>query len=165
MRIISHGGRNWMEIESLLAASSAAEDFKAAVRAYWDHEDAAAVQVIRHSPRVKVQRLLSQLLSAQPGLAIQSVVIDATSGCSDYRGTIRVETPRESKVFNFAWDCQWRAREEGWTDYFGFPDQIRAAREFGWRCFAVWEEAAPGVPAELLPALMSDAGAASGQIA
>ena len=39
----------------------------------------------------------------------------------------------------FHWDCKWRAQQEGWVDYFGFPDQIRAAREFGWRCFERWE--------------------------
>ena len=139
-----------MDIENLLAASSATERFKVAVRAYLDHEDAPAIQVVRHSPRVKVQRLLSQLLSAEPELAIESVVIDGASGCSDYRGTIRVETRGASKVFNFVWDCQWRAREEGWTDYFGFPDQIRAAREFGWRCFAHWDEAPEAAPADLL---------------
>jgi hypothetical protein len=154
-----------MEIEDLLAASSATDAFKVAVRAYREHRDAPAIQVVRHSPRVKVQRLLSQLLSAEPQLAIESVVVEATSGCSDFRGSIRVETRSESKVFNFVWDCQWRAREEGWTDYFGFPDQIRAAREFGWRCFAAWEEAGTGVPAGLLPALTDDLGTTSGQLA
>jgi hypothetical protein len=25
------------------------------------------------------------------------------------------------------------------VDYFGFPDQVRAAQEFDWRCFRRWE--------------------------
>jgi hypothetical protein len=128
-----------MELEDLLEASSATDSFKAAARAYWDYQDAPAIATTRHAPRVKVQRLLCQLLSAEPGLEIEAVVVDATSGCSDFKGTIRVEASGRSKVFDFLWDCQWRAREEGWVDYFGFPDQIRAAREFGWRCFARWE--------------------------
>ena len=129
-----------MDIEDLLGASLATDEFKVAVRAYWEHKDTPAIQVVRHSPRVKVQRLLTQLLSAEPGLEVDAVVVDAVSGCSDYRGTLRVEARGASKVFNFVWDCQWRAREEGWTDYFGFPDQARAAREFGYDCFRRWEE-------------------------
>lgn len=148
-----------MDIEDLLAASSATDAFKVAVRAYLDHKDAPAIQVVRHAPRVKVQRLLSQLLSAEPALAIEAVTVDGVSGCSDYRGTLRVESRGVSKVFNFVWDCQWRAREEGWTDYFGFPDQIRAAREFGWRCFARWDEAPEEASADLL--LDGTAGAAT----
>lgn len=138
-----------MEIEDILAASSATETFKSAVRAYWEHREASAIVVLRHSPRVKVQRLLMQLLSVEAGLPIESVSVEATSGCSDFRGRVRVEARGESKVFDFVWDCQWRAREEGWTDYFGFPDQIRAAREFGWRCFARWEPIAVA-PTDLL---------------
>jgi hypothetical protein len=38
----------------------------------------------------------------------------------------------------FTWCCAWRAQQEGWRDCFGFWDQARAAREFGWRCFARW---------------------------
>jgi hypothetical protein len=138
-----------MEIEDLLEASSATEAFKVAVRAYANYADEPAIAMTRHAPRVKVQRLLCQLLAAEPGLEVESVVVDATSGCSDFRGTLRVQAVGQSKVFDFVWDCQWRAREEGWVDYFGFPDQIRAAREFGWRCFARWE-GQDVAPADLL---------------
>ena len=52
-------------------------------------------------------------------------------------------TPRPSThVYEFVWDCRWRAEQEGWTDCFGFPDQIRAAREYDWRCFERWEPVA-----------------------
>jgi hypothetical protein len=40
----------------------------------------------------------------------------------------------------FYWDCKWKAQEQGWTDYFGFPDQMRAAREFGYDCFRSWNQ-------------------------
>lgn len=150
-----------MDIEDLLQTSSATAEFKAAVRAYWNHVEVPAIGAVRHAPRVKVQRVLCQLLSAEGDLPIESVVVDATSGCSDFRGTLRVAAGGESKVFNFTWDCQWRAREEGWVDYFGFPDQIRAAREFGWRCFARWESR-DVAPAELL---LESSGAGTAQFA
>jgi hypothetical protein len=48
--------------------------------------------------------------------------------------------------FDFVWDCQWRAVQQGWTDHFGLPDQIRAAREFGWRCFQHWQPVGTSMP-------------------
>jgi hypothetical protein len=50
-------------------------------------------------------------------------------------------------VIEFAWDCRWRAQQQGWVDAFGFPDQIRAADEFGWNCFQHWQpvQAQPGL--------------------
>jgi hypothetical protein len=62
------------------------------------------------------------------------------SGCSDFRGTLTVEAEGATRTFVFAWCCQWRADREGWRDAFGFSDQIRAAREFDWRCFERWRE-------------------------
>jgi hypothetical protein len=41
--------------------------------------------------------------------------------------------------YDFAWDCSWRARQEGWFDFWGAPDQIRAAGEFGYQCFERFE--------------------------
>ena len=66
----------------------------------------------------------------------------ARSGCSDFVGTVQVHTSSETRVYEFIWDCRWRAEQEGWTDCFGFPDQIRAAREYDWRCFVRWEPVA-----------------------
>ena len=54
-------------------------------------------------------------------------------------------------TFSFTWCCRWRAEQEGWKDYFGFPDQIRAAREFGWDCFQRWSESAGDVPDVVVP--------------
>jgi hypothetical protein len=45
--------------------------------------------------------------------------------------------------FAFTWCCAWRAEQEGWRDCFGFWDQARAAREFGYRCFSRWEAMTP----------------------
>ena len=142
-----------MDIEELLARSAATDAFKADVRSFWAHQNVPHIEVVRHSPRVKVQRLLAQLLHTEGHLPIERVSIDALSGCSDFRGTVSVRAQGSTRVFGFVWDCQWRAQEEGWVDCFGFPDQIRAAREFGWQCFAEWVEvraAAPAVPASPL---------------
>jgi hypothetical protein len=96
------------------------------------------VAVEGFAPRIKVQRLLMQLLASESALPITRVVVRGRSGCSDFSGEVKVETVSETHVFDFVWDCRWRAEKEGWTDCFGLPDQMRAAQEFGWQCFQVW---------------------------
>ena len=132
-----------MPLLALLDRSAATEAFKADVRAYLAHQPAPRVATTRLAPRVKVARLLTQLLDAEPGLAIDRVRVDAVSGCSDFRGSVVVEdSAGTTRMFEFVWCCQWRANQEGWRDAFGFPDQIRAAREFDWQCFEQWSDAA-----------------------
>lgn len=105
-----------------------------------------------HSPPVKVERTLTKILEAYPGLAIERVEIEAASGCEFFRGTATIHTEGEVLRVRFHWDCKWRAEQEGWRDYFGFADQVRAAREFGYDCFRSWEEVrTPGQ--EPLPAV------------
>lgn len=129
-----------MNVEHVLAGSSADEDFKLAVRAILTGRESARVFSPRSAPSVKVLRVVAQLLSEHPELVVQSVRVDGVSGCADFRGTMRVECSDGVREFEFAWDCKWRAMQAGWTDAFGFPDQIRAAREFGHRCFRTWTE-------------------------
>jgi hypothetical protein len=126
------------ELEDLLAASSAAEPFKSDVISYLQTGRAERIEIAGHAPRVKVTRLLKQLLSSHPELDIEQVRVHGASGCSDFSGTVELATKDQRKTIEFVWCCRWRAEEEGWVDYFGFPDQIRAAREFDWRCFRVW---------------------------
>jgi hypothetical protein len=90
------------------------------------------------APRVKVLRVLTQLLHAEPMLSLERVRIDGVSGCADYRGTVTAIACDGERAFTFVWDCSWRAAAEGWLDRHGLPDQARAAREFGWQCFAAW---------------------------
>lgn len=131
------------DFSQILDASSATSEFKADVRAYAQHGPAPRIEAVRHAPRVKVLRLLTQLLASEPDLLIERVRVDGVSGCSDFRGTAVVGVQGEpERTFDFVWDCQWRALQEGWTDAFGLPDQIRAARSFDWRCFAGWHERA-----------------------
>src|SRR3954467_5781000 len=128
------------ELSDLLAESNACEPFKTDVRRFLETGSADRLAIKGYAPRVKVTRLLKHVLATHPDLDIEGLHIEGQAGCSDFSGTVRVATTSETKVFEFHWCCRWRAEEEGWTDYFGFPDQIRAAREFDWRCFRVWKE-------------------------
>ena len=136
-------------MESILARSKATEAFKHDVIRFAAGDSAASIQVLGYAPRVKVERVLMQLLHAEPDLVVRSARIHGTSGCSDFSGAAVVETPTGTRTFSFTWCCRWRAEQEGWKDYFGFPDQIRAAREFGWDCFQRWAESST---AEIAPA-------------
>jgi hypothetical protein len=126
-------------METLLHTSRATADFKADVSRFLSGDRPDRVKVETYVPRVKVQRVLSQLLAAESGLEIEQVVIRGQSGCSDFVGSIDVQTSSGSHVFDFVWCCRWRAENEGMVDYFGYPDQMRAAQEFGWDCFRTWE--------------------------
>lgn len=126
-------------MESLLTESRATNEFKADVARFLAGDQPGRVKLETFAPRVKVQRLLSQLLAAESSLEIDEVVIRGSAGCSDFVGTVDVRTTTGAHVFAFVWCCRWRAEREGYVDYFGFPDQARAAQEFGWRCFQKWE--------------------------
>ena len=130
-------------LPELLARSSASDEFKADVRAFVAHDPAPRLTAARHSPRVKVLRVVAQLLDTEPQLRVERVHVDASSGCADFRGVATVETDDGIRTFDFVWDCHWRAVQQGWKDCFGLPDQIRAAREFGYQCFQRWSERAP----------------------
>ena len=130
-------------MDQLIDRSQATAPFKSAVRDFLRGAPADLIDVRGYAPRVKVERVLAQLLAAEPTLPIERVTLSGRSGCSDFTGELTVVANGLPHVVTFAWDCRWRAEQEGWTDYFGFPDQIRAAREFGWDCFARWDVRAP----------------------
>jgi hypothetical protein len=128
-----------MHLTDILDESAATSEFKAAVLSVSERVRTPLVTSARPVPHVKIVRLLTHLLDAEPGLAIASVRIHADSGCSDLTGIVEVTCTDGARRFEFAWDCAWRAQELGWTDCFGFPDQMRAAREYDWRCFKSWQ--------------------------
>jgi hypothetical protein len=128
------------ELAELLDESCASDAFKADVVRFLESGSADRVDVCGYAPRVKVTRLLKHVLASHPELDIEHVSLDGQSGCPDFVGTVRLGTMSETRVFEFVWCCRWRAEQEGWTDYFGFPDQTRAARAYDWRCFRVWQE-------------------------
>jgi hypothetical protein len=121
-----------------LDAAAAHPELKSDVIAFLQGGRSARVQLDGHAPRVKVERVLTQLFHSHPELPIERVRVQGRSGCSDFVGTVVAVTPEGEHRFDFTWCCAWRAEQEGWRDCFGFWDQARAAREFGWRCFARW---------------------------
>ena len=134
-----------MILAQLLERSRASAGFRRAVAEFLgDSRPNDGVTFGRFSPPVKVERTLTKLLQEHPELEIERVEIDGTSGCEYYRGRLRVHTADSVRSVQFHWDCRWRAVQEGWTDYFGFPDQTRAAREFGHDCFKTWLQESPG---------------------
>jgi hypothetical protein len=122
-----------------LDAAAAHPELKSDVLAFLQGAPPTRILLDGHAPRVKVERVLTQLFAAHPELEVQQVRLRARSGCSDFVGTLTAVTPDAEHQFEFTWCCAWRAEQEGWRDCFGFWDQGRAAREFGWRCFARWE--------------------------
>lgn len=126
-------------MDSLVKRSNATVDFKSDLMSFLSGHPTARVKLESFVPRIKVRRLLAQLLAAEPALEIEQVTIRGSSGCSDFVGTVEVHTTGDSLVFDFTWCCRWRAESQGYVDYFGFPDQMRAAQEFDWRCFQRWE--------------------------
>ncbi|MEP7066320.1 MAG: hypothetical protein ABI889_09830 [Gemmatimonadota bacterium] len=141
-----------MHLADILDASAATDEFKSAVHSVQARTRTPLIASTRPVPHIKIMRLLTHLLSAERDLEIQSVRIHADSGCSDLTGVIDVVSANAVRRFSFKWDCAWRAREQGWTDCFGFPDQMRAAREYDWRCFKSWQ-AVDEIPHEQLAAV------------
>jgi hypothetical protein len=130
-----------MKTEELLLQSPAPEGFRAALAAFRSTGRAnERISFDRLSPPVKVERAVIKALVEYPQLAIESIEIRGSSGCEFFRGTAIIRTADEERHVRFHWDCKWKAEQQGWRDYFGFADQARAAREFGWDCFVSWEE-------------------------
>lgn len=133
--------RESMSLHTFLQRSRASGPFRDAVARFLrEGRPCERIAFHAHSPPVKVERTLTRILEAYPELEIEGVRIEATSGCEYYRGRAAILAGVEERTVRFHWDCKWRAEQEGWRDYFGFPDQIRAAREFGHDCFRLWEE-------------------------
>jgi hypothetical protein len=128
------------DIETLLAQSTAGEAFKAAVRDLARGRKSDLIGFGWGAPPVKVLRVISKLLETEPSLEISEVNLDGHSGCSDFEGTVHVNG--NERTYEFRWDCEWRAKQEGFRDAFGYPDQIRAAQEFGYQCFERFERIA-----------------------
>lgn len=129
-----------MFILDLLARSTVTDAFRAAVERFCrTGEPGSALRFDPRCPPVKVERTLTQLLKAFPSVPIERVEIDGSSGCEFFRGTVQVTTAERSTSVEFEWNCRWKAEQMGWKDWFGLPDQTRAARELGHDCFRVWK--------------------------
>ncbi|HEY0016102.1 MAG TPA: hypothetical protein VGC13_07270 [Longimicrobium sp.] len=130
-----------MTTADLLDRSAATDSFHEAVTRFLrDGRSSERIAFGHGCPGIKVERALTKVLVEYPGLPIESIEVRGASGCEYFRGRLFVRTATEERRVAFHWDCKWRAEQEGWTDWFGFPDQGRAAREFGWDCFRAWTE-------------------------
>lgn len=133
-----------MTLRDFAARSRATPAFLDAIDVFQrDHRPSKLVRFHERAPSVKVERALTQLIAKHPDLAIESVRVEGTSGCEFFRGEIHLVAHGEARCIRFHWDCRWKAEQMGWQDYFGYPDQIRAAREFGHDCFRDWEIVSP----------------------
>ena len=130
-----------MTIADLLDRSAATASFREALTQFLrDGRSNERIAFSPGCPGIKVERTLHMMLVEYPRLPIESIEVRGVSGCEYFRGKLFVRTLTEERRVSFHWDCKWRAEKEGWTDWFGFPDQGRAARQFGWDCFRTWTE-------------------------
>lgn len=139
-----------MNIIDLLERSGATEPFRqAVVRFVREGRPNERVAYPLHCPPVKVERTLMKALEEYPALDLESIEVRATSGCEFFRGTLELRAESGERRVRFHWDCKWKAEQMGWRDYFGFPDQGRAAREFGHDCFRAWAEEEAEAPMKI----------------
>lgn len=130
-----------MTTADLLDRSAATASFREALTRFLrDGRSSERIAFSPGCPGIKVERAVTKVLVEYPRLPIESIEVRGASGCEYFRGKLFVRTATEERRVAFHWDCKWRAEVEGWRDWFGFPDQGRAAREFGWDCFRAWQE-------------------------
>jgi len=125
------------KLKTLLENSEASDAFKNAVQDFADGKESQLIKYSLGSPKVKVQRVLMKLLEVYPDEKITEVNIQGSSSCSEYVGTLNFG-PNKTKI-SFNWDCEWRAKQEGFITWYGAPDQIKAASQFGYQCFEKFE--------------------------
>jgi hypothetical protein len=125
-------------LDDLLSRSHAADSFKTAVRHYEAGHSSPLIGADRWQPPVKVLRVICKLLETYPDLAIERIDLAAAAGCSDYTGVLDVQP--DGLRIRFDWNCEWKARQLGWVNFFKMPDQIRAANEMGYQCFREFRE-------------------------
>jgi hypothetical protein len=130
-----------MPILDYLARSRATDPFRHAVERFVrTGQPNELVAYDFRCPPVKVERTLIKMLESFADLPIERVAIEARSGCEFFKGTATMEAGGRTIRVRFEWNCRWKAEQMGWADWFGLPDQIRAAREFGHDCFSTWHE-------------------------
>jgi hypothetical protein len=130
-----------MTIPDLLERSAATPAFREDLHRFLqDGRSGPRIVFDAGSPRVKVARVIAKALVEYPALPIESIEVRGRSGCESFQGHLTLHAEGGSRSVHFHWDCRWRAEQEGWYDCFGFPDQIRAAREFGFECFREWSD-------------------------
>lgn len=137
-----------MKLIEYLQSSAATAEFVVGIRDFLaSGRPNDRVEFSPGSPPVKIERTLTQLFKSFPSVPIERVKISGRSGCEYFRGELTVIAADEEQTVTFVWDCRWKADQLGWIDYFGLPDQIRAARELGYDCFREWDVRSSEAPA------------------
>lgn len=131
-------GMHIATLDDLLAASQAEAAFKAAVRSFEAGSLSPLISFFAGAPRVKVLRVVMKILHEYPDEPIKKIHVEGRSGCATFAGLATIQPG--DKSFRFAWDCAWRANVSQLTNIWGIPDQVRAAREYGYQCFRGFEE-------------------------
>ncbi len=126
------------KLKTLLESSKASDAFKNAIQDFANGKESNLIKYSPGSPKVKVQRVLMKLLESYPDEQITEVYIQGASSCSGYIGTLTFG-PRQTKI-SFNWDCEWKAKQEGFKTWYGAPDQLKAANQFGYQCFERFTE-------------------------
>ncbi|RMF58783.1 MAG: hypothetical protein D6743_17255 [Calditrichaeota bacterium] len=126
------------KLDTLLAQSKAADEFKTAVRNFVKGRESDLIEYNLGAPRVKILRVLMKLLETYPEEPITHVWIQGQSSCSGFVGRL-VFGPNDREV-EFNWDCLWKAKQEGLRTWYGAPDQTKAAQLYGYQCFARFQE-------------------------
>lgn len=124
-------------LDELIDASKASPEFKEAVRELSHGETQDRIDFNWGAPLVKVMRVIMKVLETYPDLPIERAKIHGVSGCSDFVGSVELQ-PGDLSL-DFDWNCRWQAQQMGWTNFFGEPDQIRAAHHLGYQCFRRFE--------------------------
>lgn len=141
-----------MKVIEYLGRSSALPAFRQAVEIFLaTGRPGPRLRFNADAPPIKVTRVLTRLLEAHPELEIEEVEIRGRSACELFAGQLRARTVEGERLVEFEWNCRWKAEELGWVDYFGLPDQTRAAREFDHDCFRLWEISPIQLVAEVRP--------------
>ena len=71
-----------------LDVAAAHPDFKRDVLDFVRGAESPRIELEGYAPRVKVERVLTQLLHTQPALPIERIRLKARSGCSDFTGEL-----------------------------------------------------------------------------
>ncbi|MCC7429212.1 hypothetical protein IT568_00065 [bacterium] len=128
-----------MKILEFLERSKVSEDFKNAVVDFLEGKETQLIRYNLFSPKIKIERTLTKLLEDFSNLPIEKVEINGNSGCEYFKGNLSFWIAEKETKIEFEWNCKWKAEQKHYKDFFGAPDQIRAAQEFGYDCFKFFD--------------------------
>jgi hypothetical protein len=91
------------ELLPYLEAAAAHPELKRDVLEYLRGGSATRLELQGYAPRVKVERVLTQLFHAHPDLRVERIALAARSGCSNFVGELTVTEGDATHRFAFTW--------------------------------------------------------------